>query len=318
MERSEIYREKESLEEFGIDDNNSRSYAIFHALFDFPFLTRWGSAESTMLGLFNDAYYICTLVLLEKRPYFKIDSYKEIASADYQYFPNDRAIIVLSMVSAYLRSLDVITDDIEETVKVIKNQCEGLDGEIYEKLDSVCVEEISINSTTFLPLHFPNSEYGPYWDNYKKFHIGFSDMVTQLSRDSSSKANNVFEAEKQKYEKTIKNLEEQIKKLTQERGDMNQLDGSDSVPEQAFNAKTNVACFTSAQMGILMEAVGNLIESPAPGKSTLGAVVEKISGYKAKTVNQNMKGTHREADKETVAKAIEDKFPKLAAKVRKL
>lgn len=116
----------------------------------------------------------------------------------------------------------------------------------------------------------------------------------------------------------IKDLKEKINQLTQERGDMNQLDGSDSVPEQAFNAKTNVACFTSAQMGILMEAVGNLIESPAPGKSTLGAVVEKISGYKAKTVNQNMKGTHREADKETVAKAIEDKFPKLAAKVRKL
>ena len=71
-------------------------------------------------------------------------------------------------------------------------------------------------------------------------------------------------------------------------------------------------------MGILMQAIGYLTEDKAPGKTTLGEVIEKISGYKATTVNQNMKGTFRDADKKVVAKAIESKFPKLAAKVRQI
>ncbi len=89
-------------------------------------------------------------------------------------------------------------------------------------------------------------------------------------------------------------------------------------PELAFNAQTKTKCLTSTQMGILMEAVSRLTEEPYPGKTTLGDVVERISGYKATTVNQNMKGAHRQNDIEFVANALEDKFPKLAAQIRKL
>ena len=72
-------------------------------------------------------------------------------------------------------------------------------------------------------------------------------------------------------------------------------------------------------MGIFLRAIGEMIETPnPPAKTQLGEVVEKIAGYKATTVNQNMKGPHRKADLEVVAMAIESKFPKLAAKVRKL
>ena len=117
----------------------------------------------------------------------------------------------------------------------------------------------------------------------------------------------------------IKDLKEKITQLTQEKVDVNNLNPKGvTIQEQAFNAQTGAPCFTNTQMGILMHAVALMTEDSVPGKTTLGTVVEKISGYKAKTVNQNMKGTHRETDKETVAKAIEDKFPNLAAKVRKL
>ncbi len=91
-----------------------------------------------------------------------------------------------------------------------------------------------------------------------------------------------------------------------------------TIPEKAFNAKTDAPCFTNTQMGILLQAVAELTENPVPGKTTLGEVVERISGYSAKTVNQNMKGKHRPSDIVAVASAIESRFPKLAAKVRKL
>ena len=91
------------------------------------------------------------------------------------------------------------------------------------------------------------------------------------------------------------------------------------VDDKAFNAKTGLPCFTNKQMGIFLRAIAELTEAPnPPAKTTLGEVVEKIAGYKATTVNQNMKGATSESDKEIVAKAIESKLPNLAAKVKKL
>jgi DNA-directed RNA polymerase beta subunit len=61
-----------------------------------------------------------------------------------------------------------------------------------------------------------------------------------------------------------------------------------------------------------------LTEEEPPAKTTIGDMVEKIAGYAATTINQNMKGTFREADKKAVADAIQSKCPKLAEKVMKL
>ena len=115
--------------------------------------------------------------------------------------------------------------------------------------------------------------------------------------------------EKQELLNKVKELDAELVNLKNEQ---------EKEPEQAFNAQTGGSCLTSTQMGILMEGVALLTEEPVPGKTTLGEIVESISGYKATTVNQNLKGNHRDADKEAVAKAIESKFPNLAAKIRKL
>lgn len=102
---------------------------------------------------------------------------------------------------------------------------------------------------------------------------------------------------------------------------MDKLDGDVIAKgsEYAFSDKTGLPCFTNKQMGIFLRAIAEITEAPnPPAKTTLGEVVEKIAGYKATTVNQNMKGATSESDKEIVAKAIESKLPNLAAKVRKL
>lgn len=129
----------------------------------------------------------------------------------------------------------------------------------------------------------------------------------------------------------IEDLKAKVDKLTSENAELekrnNELEKLNASlenlqeqkePEIAYNEKTGKKCFTSTQMGILMQAVGLKTEDPAPGKTTLGEVVEKISGYNAPSFTQNMKGAHREADKEVVANAIESKFPNLAAKIRNL
>ena len=87
----------------------------------------------------------------------------------------------------------------------------------------------------------------------------------------------------------------------------------------AENPQTGLPCFTNKQWGIFIHAVAEITEAPQPpAKTSLGEVVENIAGYKKKTANQNLKGSHSDKDKETVAKAIESKLPNLAAKIRKL
>jgi len=165
---------------------------------------------------------------------------------------------------------------------------------------------------------------------YKK-QEELDEEIFNLEMESISTHN--YEEKKKQYESTIATLREEIVDLQKEVANLESYKSvnenlekavsdlqtrlKEKEQEQAFNARTGESCFTNTQMGILMYAVGMLTEEKIPGKTTLGEVVQNISGYKATTVNQNMKGAFREGDIEAVVKAIESKFPKLAEKVRK-
>ena len=115
----------------------------------------------------------------------------------------------------------------------------------------------------------------------------------------------------------IKDLEDEVNQLKAEKTALEkQIEEINS--EESSKTERDIMRFTSRQMGIFLYAVAQKTEDPAPAKTTIGEVVENISGYKAKTVNQNMKGGFSEKDKETVAKAIETKLPELAKRIRKL
>lgn len=180
----------------------------------------------------------------------------------------------------------------------------------------VAGQDVSLQSSRML---------NPLFDSEREELLGkiddLKEVVNQLAREKADLESSI----KSEKEKAAHELNERTKSLN-EQHQKERIDfwkkfreqQNSNEPEKAFNVQTGATCLTSTQMGILMEAVGMLTEEHAPGKTTLGVVVENISGYKMKTVNQNMKGTHRDVDKEAVATAIETKFPKLAAKVRKL
>lgn len=343
MERSEIYRERKSLDDFGVDDSNNLGRALLNAILEAELIKPWEIPESFLLRYFNDAYYICTLILLEKRPYLKVHSYYDIAAKKYNTKSKERAFLVLGMVSAYLSSLDYISDDVERTNNMIKKDCSGFDGEVYEKLSTIQKDDPPTEATIFLPLRFPEGECSSYWENYKKFHIGLSDMVTQLSTDSSSKANNVFEAEKQKYEEKINNLEKQIKQLKNERNDYTkkQIDNDElmrklaalelqindgmrdrepqyiPVPEQAFNAAGH-ECFTKAKMGLLIYTMASICDGPIPIKKRLVPIISAIGGWEEKSVGSEMKKAgFNKNDIEALAELFKDAMPKFAAEIKK-
>ena len=127
----------------------------------------------------------------------------------------------------------------------------------------------------------------------------------------------VINKTQQELMEKIKDLEDEVNRLKAEKTALEkQIEEIDS--EESSKTERDIMRFTSRQMGIFLYAVAQKTEDPAPAKTAIGEVVENISGHKAKTVNQNMKGGFSEKDKETVAKAIETKLPELAKRIRKI
>ena len=113
--RELIYEEKYSLEDFEIDDEKSLDCAFYDLLQKVEGLPHHmgEDLETTYLHIFNDAYYIATSVLTEKRPELKIDKHKQIAgeeiissNASINTEDSVRGFCVLSMVWALLNHID--------------------------------------------------------------------------------------------------------------------------------------------------------------------------------------------------------------------
>lgn len=140
-----------------------------------------------------------------------------------------------------------------------------------------------------------------------------SEKTIQARTDEADKWHYMYE-EEAKRTIMVDSLEEELNLWKKKFIDLE----SKQEAEKAFNSQTGKPCLTSTQMGILLQAVSELTETPPPGKTTLGDVVENIAGYSATTVNQNMKGAHRPKDISAIVKALGHNLPNLTEKVKKL
>lgn len=73
--RKLIYRERDSLNDFGVKDSDSLNGRLFQLLSE-QFLATNG-AKTLLLQCFNNAYYLCTIILLEDIPHLWVDKYEE-------------------------------------------------------------------------------------------------------------------------------------------------------------------------------------------------------------------------------------------------
>lgn len=120
--RELIYEDKLSLDDFQIDLEGSFDCDFYDLLQRVENLEkRWGEdLEKTYLNIFNDAYYIATRVLIDKRPELMFDEYKrvaceEIISPNASLFSENsvRGRCVLSMVYALLNELDIADKSVQ-------------------------------------------------------------------------------------------------------------------------------------------------------------------------------------------------------------
>ena len=196
-------------------------------------------------------------------------------------------------------------------------------GQYHESVDAIGISKRVLDKRQKEDTFLKKVKQRREEDANKALHETYGNVITPWVRQSlidsisQEKMTNEQENDAQKEISSLKRENEILLKRLADQEQQLQVQG-ESEPEQAFNAQTGNPCFTSTQMGILLYAVGHLTEDKPPGKTTLGDIVEKISGYKATNAMQNLKGMFRENDKNKVAEAIESKLPTLAAKVRRL
>lgn len=75
-----IYKDLTDIGDFGVDDESSLMGRFFNSMLDQGFMMERLNAEEILLAVYNNAFYICTLVSLEKRPRLYLSKYFAIAS----------------------------------------------------------------------------------------------------------------------------------------------------------------------------------------------------------------------------------------------
>lgn len=258
-------------------------------------------------NMFNDACFIFTLILIPNRPDFSVfkdygNKIRDIKSIDLPSkvkYDDIVKCIVLCLFDIYLEQF---TRREKIYVSIFSELNSHPQHEFFQKLHTASKSPCKVLKKDFFkPKTRIDISFWNFWMRKKGIQQPTVDEITQL------------------YDE-IKHLKDEIEHLRKERDELKRKAelAIENTPESAFNVQNGSKCFTNRQMGILMHAVSYFTEEKPVAKTTIGQVVEKISGYKATTINQNTRGEFRDSDKEAVAQAIEDKFPKLAAKVRKL
>ena len=107
--RELIYEEKKSLADFGVREDNAANAELYQLLRRYLYYDMGVKSYLPILRhIFNDAYYICTMALLDDSPAERITEYYKIASEHKLYGKKEKdtyAKITLTMVDVYLRRL---------------------------------------------------------------------------------------------------------------------------------------------------------------------------------------------------------------------
>lgn len=148
--RSLIYRDRRSLEEFGVYGDHKINIEIAKALRSFPIINE-RNAESKALTCMNNAYYICTMALLEKDPVWRISDYETISdTVNNTRWKIEIRKITISLVYLYLCCLpdDVGThlmDFLQELNRKVSTY--GYFEHILENID----EDVELPPNEFAP-----------------------------------------------------------------------------------------------------------------------------------------------------------------------
>lgn len=192
-----------SLDHYDVDDRKYANFYFFEQMLKMDILSpQYIETESQILAIFNDAYFILTLVFLEKRPILRLGYYREIA----RIWPGrgvslEREVIVLSLV---FEILGLIKQDLPHSVLSFKEELKRFLSAKKDYVDyffSIKEDVYRYSITLFYPKKITKEvvnkiDWEDLTDNFDLETI--QDIVDTLGRDNKEKliiVESIFEAE---------------------------------------------------------------------------------------------------------------------------
>ena len=181
-----------SLDHYDVDDRKYANFYFFEQMLKMDILSpQYKETESQILAIFNDAYFILTLVFLEKRPILRLGYYREIA----RIWPGrgvslEREVIVLSLV---FEILGLIKQDLPHSVLSFKEELKRFLSAKKDYVDyffSIKEDVYRYSITLFYPKKITKEvvnkiDWEDLTDNFDLETI--QDIVDTLGRDNKEK-----------------------------------------------------------------------------------------------------------------------------------
>lgn len=203
--RSIIYKERKDLDEFDVDNEKSLDYVMLERIEKSP-VTDMEDAPRYILDIFNQVYYIITLILMEKRPVHYFMKYVDIArhTSSYYYDMSRNGsgeqifeCVIMAMVYNYLQKFNVLS---REKVKAFSEK-------IVDRYQSFKVNnEMRI---IYCKCVIPSDEL----DNYKIDTKVFAPLCRPTDKEAQRAPANQLEEQEEKYRKLANDYVELEKEM---------------------------------------------------------------------------------------------------------
>ena len=160
--RALIYEDRRSLEDFDAYKEGSITQPFLDELLKFG-SDSYPNIEENALWCLNNAFYICTMMLLEKDPRSRIYQYKKVATREYikdRFISDKYWSAVLSMVILLLQRLETPLTRFQDEAR------QNLLGLIDKNTNNDCVKTFNcfskrLKEDTSTPKKIPNSMFAP-------------------------------------------------------------------------------------------------------------------------------------------------------------
>lgn len=246
-----IYKERKDLDEFDVDNEKSLDSVMLEKL-ESSEIIKWEGAHRYILDIFNQVYYITTLILMEKRPLHYLEKYVRIARHTSSYyndnlsretaFSNYSESVIMAMVYNYLRAIK------ESNNKNISRLVDGIANEYIsssitsDKHKLFCqfilnikeLKKLEVDKSRFKPLCIPTEEdakaapANQLEEEEERYRKLLNEHV-ELGKEMDELKNEVFMLRSENNKKNRQENEDQLEQMKAD--EEQQQDAVDGNPE---------------------------------------------------------------------------------------
>ncbi|MBO5630477.1 MAG: hypothetical protein J5965_15545 [Aeriscardovia sp.] len=320
--RSLIYQDFGDIDFFPIDDDYSIEGKFYNYLFEHPFIKDIENQAEIVLDIFNNAYYICTLIYNEYHPRMYLNAYKNIASnmQKEELWLNYIMPVTMELVYGLIKhdcvpvQEDKFFEDIKSLIlKASENTPNEDFGKFIDQIDSFDNYKYKLNKeriSLFIPRDTSKLIRNKYIDDLA-IAEGIDYLVTDIMQTYDGEWLNeeldciLVRLEKAQHSSIVEEAICYINKIKEEEG---LVPSKGTIQETEIEPQENR--LTASQAALFCHALADKMGfSYRNKKEEIAPMVNKLFGYGIASIKNKLCGGYSQKDRDYIASIFDDLYP---------